>query len=1175
MKTPGGRKMAPVFIKLKANVLSSSTSNTSSGSSIGDVPVFVSLEARYKRLMDELDQRAAGSNDNLQSSQQMVTPLAKISRSKSDNALHHSESKRDLVDAFPVALKRKPSNLLSANSYDSSFRRSLIHQGDPVVVLDVLKGVGSWCVFGSDLMTVALADDDSGSDSRDVNASTFYAAVKELSYQSNLYATATSGYGASSCASGDAEIAQATLQWTLKEGGKIVEVMIESGKICRDGDVLFVLDCSPAQQQFAHLCAADDIATGSHHSAWLQSMSTQQSISTSLNERYQMLTEQLIEHISRKTRDPFPLLQCCEEIERVSRDFMETARMYGRLIISEMHLPLERKTIRPLKMGGVLGGAKFVVRGVLFKIPQADMFNNYPDPIYVANKVQGHELKGLKAYFGWFFNRGSVGLVSFPLMAIIDYKGHRIIAMTQLPIKGRETLIYGSDNAGGNCDVVNSVPEWSSFIFEASVGLNLKPHFTVNGRHSGNEIEIASCVDLEGHKGVDRRFYLLDFSRTFPCAYKDPKFRSSHDTLWPFYHMMRPEFVKQWNRPLSADAYSSFQSVVNTSRENEAKASNQEIRSATETIECVVVMCVCKSLFSSFDGSLSLRHVFHREGLNMRYLGLVYRKLVSDFNEPAKQVVHKLIQVESLVRVFKKEMRAILRSSLKRAKGEDSESLMLVACADALNCWFFHPSSFASWKKENSFLCECLISCFTFTSDHADGLVNLFLDARFFSDEHQVTEPSSAGLRELVSFKFSVLRRLNDVLGLGIKAKVLDELKYDSAKTGHRRGMSRKFRFSYSDLQFEERVKHVDVVERANGLSELLKSESAEKSVAADHLLKGFDILENALEASPNDPWLSLLMGDICARMHAVLRNANKKRTAVANAANAPDATLIKSLVEDLRIIQLFYDRTLLFYNQAAKFDNNPESFVKLALFLSASENMEEKFQEVEDLYLKALEICCSQKIALDERALIGLVALQEKKGNKTFAIELRERSKNFITAHNNWHGAKAKKTDVEPSPASVSASPALRDRKLTLGKNRAVKLDVTARTSSSAIEDSKLSPRARGPILRAMTKVGNVVAKRRSPRLHVPSSDSSRNSGSVSEGDSARSSKIEDDEEDLEFESSMQAAMERNQKLREVLSLSEINQKGESSDEDETVAEDLHDFFRSAAGNRISTFGK
>jgi hypothetical protein len=160
-------------------------------------------------------------------------------------------------------------------------------------------------------------------------------------------------------------------------------------------------------------------------------------------------------------------------LEQKIHDFMETARTYGRVIISELHLEFSEKTVRPLVMGGVLGGNKYAVRGVLFKIPTGEAFREYPDPIQIANKVQGHEMKGCNAYFSHFFNEGIVGVVSFPLMAIIDYKGHRITAMARLPISGN-TLIYGSADAGADCVVHNKVPAWSQFITDASLALGLK-----------------------------------------------------------------------------------------------------------------------------------------------------------------------------------------------------------------------------------------------------------------------------------------------------------------------------------------------------------------------------------------------------------------------------------------------------------------------------------------------------------------------------------------------------------------------------------------------------------------------------------------------------------------------------------------------------------------------------
>ena len=53
---------------------------------------------------------------------------------------------------------------------------------------------------------------------------------------------------------------------------------------------------------------------------------------------------------------------------RLAEDFVEFAVRYGRIIISEVHLPSHKKTIRPdSSVGGVIGGEKFIVHNILFK----------------------------------------------------------------------------------------------------------------------------------------------------------------------------------------------------------------------------------------------------------------------------------------------------------------------------------------------------------------------------------------------------------------------------------------------------------------------------------------------------------------------------------------------------------------------------------------------------------------------------------------------------------------------------------------------------------------------------------------------------------------------------------------------------------------------------------------
>jgi Clustered mitochondria len=59
-----------------------------------------------------------------------------------------------------------------------------------------------------------------------------------------------------------------------------------------------------------------------------------------------------------------------------------------------------------------------------------------------AMKVAGHELKGLQQY-----SACGIDALHFPLMAVITYKGFRVVAVSYLPI-GEDTIKYGSCDSG-------------------------------------------------------------------------------------------------------------------------------------------------------------------------------------------------------------------------------------------------------------------------------------------------------------------------------------------------------------------------------------------------------------------------------------------------------------------------------------------------------------------------------------------------------------------------------------------------------------------------------------------------------------------------------------------------------------------------------------------------------
>jgi hypothetical protein len=141
-----------------------------------------------------------------------------------------------------------------------------------------------------------------------------------------------------------------------------------------------------------------------------------------------------------------------EQLGQLANDFVYNAETYGRIIISERTLPHESKTVKPTAMGGQAGGEKFVVRGILFKYAVDTTFAYRATPFWMyggstpdderASKAGGHELLGCANIMNC-----NIPDLNTPLMALIDYKGYRLVAMSFLPIS-KGSLVYGSSDAG-------------------------------------------------------------------------------------------------------------------------------------------------------------------------------------------------------------------------------------------------------------------------------------------------------------------------------------------------------------------------------------------------------------------------------------------------------------------------------------------------------------------------------------------------------------------------------------------------------------------------------------------------------------------------------------------------------------------------------------------------------
>eukprot|EP01119_Soliformovum_irregulare_P004749 TRINITY_DN1583_c0_g2_i2.p1 TRINITY_DN1583_c0_g2~~TRINITY_DN1583_c0_g2_i2.p1 ORF type:complete len:871 (-),score=219.97 TRINITY_DN1583_c0_g2_i2:150-2762(-) len=365
-----------------------------------------------------------------------------------------------------------------------------------------------------------------------------------------------------------------------------------------------------------------------------------------------------------------------KSIATLAREFVDTARLYAKILISELCLPDSQKTIPAKDLGGVAGGQKFVFHGIIFKLALDTKLTDGDKPFWMyggqhgacdvnAMKAAKNDLKGMEAW-----NTTRVDGFNSPLIAVIDYKGYRMTAMSVLPLDS-DTLKYGSDNAGRS--VHTDIPELNN-MFQAAAGvLNLKGHVT--GSVPGKKQIVYGPGDLEGHLGTDGRYYVCDFGRLFPC--EDPAYRNTENKRVVFCTPLRPEFVKFYPRPLCSDAFTSWNSDDNFDIRNRH---NQEVSEATKYLYEVTI-----PQFAGYLDTLNIQlednmskddieqvisifgpAVFHSRGINMRHMGYVRERVQN-------VTMRKLLLSACVARVVKDRMKSMMRDRMHEVRVPSDE----------------------------------------------------------------------------------------------------------------------------------------------------------------------------------------------------------------------------------------------------------------------------------------------------------------------------------------------------------------------------------------------------------------------------------------------------------------------------------------------------------------------
>lgn len=76
----------------------------------------------------------------------------------------------------------------------------------------------------------------------------------------------------------------------------------------------------------------------------------------------------------------------------IVREFVSYAEMIARVIIDEAYLPIEQKSIKPVDVGGVAGGQKYLFKGIFFKfaIDSMGIYGGDSNAAKAASKSPNH-----------------------------------------------------------------------------------------------------------------------------------------------------------------------------------------------------------------------------------------------------------------------------------------------------------------------------------------------------------------------------------------------------------------------------------------------------------------------------------------------------------------------------------------------------------------------------------------------------------------------------------------------------------------------------------------------------------------------------------------------------------------------------------------------------------------
>ena len=375
-----------------------------------------------------------------------------------------------------------------------------------------------------------------------------------------------------------------------------------------------------------------------------------------------------------------------KRLSEMHQHFMDMVSSIGKKLINDSHVPYQYKSLKPTAL------PKY--RKKINELDAQDVLKEFVyeedewRPIYIFNNIMfqlhddeidfyGNDENAMKSLSNEY--RGQEYLtpyateenLKFPMSALLDYNGKRIIATAMTPgmAEPRDLVdIQGGDD--GDADEENANSAWDEAqdnlkrcIKKLSSSLNVKEHqFSFDGKQES----VALAADVQYFVDTEKENYLMSCARVVPQeppTYPLPSWRQH------LSNVLRPELVQCSLEPVNADAF--YPWVGRNQRDD-----NVAVRDLFNRLKKNIIpgLAAFLEMHGEDDPNLTgimLTKMLHRHGINVRFLGLVGRQ-VQNPN------VIRAIASEMVARLVKVDVRRRWRNLLARGQSAPAAAALRV-----------------------------------------------------------------------------------------------------------------------------------------------------------------------------------------------------------------------------------------------------------------------------------------------------------------------------------------------------------------------------------------------------------------------------------------------------------------------------------------------------------------